>query len=232
MRIALLSDIHSNLESLTSVLNELNKIGYDELICLGDIIGYGPDPEACLDIVFNKAKIILMGNHEQALLKPELLNDFNTYARESLLWTSVNISEKSTKLLSYLKIEHYYDSIMFVHSNPLYPENWDYIANYYDARRYFDEMKCNLCFIGHSHIEGVYKMNKKSELNKDNKSIINVGSVGQPRDRMTTASFGVFDIDKWAYTNYRVEYDVEKTYKKIIEKKLPSFLAERLLKGI
>lgn len=232
MRIALISDIHSNLEALNAVIDELNKIGYDELICLGDIIGYGPEPEACLNIVFEKANVIIKGNHEQALIQPELFINFNQYAKDTLLWTLENISEKSAKRISYLKTKHSIEDILFVHSNPTCPESWDYITNYFDAKKYIDGMDCSLCFIGHSHIEAVYKKNNEYPLSKENKTIINPGSVGQPRDKKNTASFGIFDTDKWNYTNYRVKYDIMVTYNKIINNKLPMFLAERLLKGI
>ena len=232
MRIAIISDIHSNLEALTAVLNEAKLIGYDELICLGDIIGYGPDPEACLDIVFDTAKMIIKGNHEQAVAFPEMLNHFNVYARESILWTIENISEKYFRFLSYLKIDYSKNNILFVHGSPANPSDWNYISSYYDASKYFSGMEENLCFIGHSHIAGVYKQQDSEVFSEENKTIINVGSVGQPRDGNSEASFGIFNTDKWRYTNYRVKYDIETTREKIFRNKLPVFLADRLLKGV
>jgi predicted phosphodiesterase len=232
MRIAIISDIHSNLEALKAVLQEAKIIGYDDLICLGDIVGYGPDPEPCLDIVFENAKMIIKGNHEQAVVNPESLYKFNVYARESILWTIENISEKYFRFLNYLKYDYSCDNIQYVHSSPSNPGDWDYISNYHDASRYFSVMNEKLCFVGHSHVAGIYKQKDFEIFSAKNKSIINVGSVGQPRDGNSESSFGIFDLDKWNYTNYRVEYDIEKTREKILKNKLPVFLADRLLKGI
>ncbi len=231
MRIAIISDIHSNLEALTAVFTEANKLGYDELICLGDIIGYGPDPEPCLDLVFNNAKMIIKGNHEQAVINPIILKEFNTYARESILWTIENISEKYFRFITYLKIDYVKDDILFVHGSPIEPYEWNYISDYQDAALYFKNMKEQLCFVGHSHIPGIYKEKDFEAFSESNKCIINVGSVGQPRDGSPDASFGIFDTDKWIYTNYRVGYDISRTREKIIKNKLPVFLADRLLKG-
>lgn len=232
MRIAIISDIHSNLEALTAVLDEAKIIGYDELICLGDIIGYGPDPEACLDIVFDNAKMIIKGNHEHAIVHPGELSNFNVYARETILWTIENISEKYFRFLSYLKYDYFYENILFVHGSPTEYDEWHYISNYHDAARYFQDMTNPLCFVGHSHIEGVYKEKDYDPFSIDNKTIINAGSVGQPRDRKPEASFGIFDLEKWNYTNYRISYDMNLTKEKIIKHKLPIFLADRLSKGI
>jgi predicted phosphodiesterase len=232
MQIAIISDIHSNLEALTAVLKKAKHIGYDELICLGDIIGYGPDPEPCLDIVFDNAKMIIKGNHEQAVAFPETLSRFNVYAKESLLWTIENISEKYFRFLTYLKIDYKKDNIRYVHGSPDNPESWNYISGYYDALKSFSVMEESLCFVGHSHIAGVYKERDSEIISKKSKTIINVGSVGQPRDGNNEASFGIFDLDRWNYTNYRVKYDMEKTREKILKNQLPVYLADRLLKGV
>jgi len=232
MRIAIISDIHSNLEALQAVLSEAKILGYDELICLGDIIGYGPDPEACLDIVFDNAKMIVKGNHEHAIVHPESLNRFNIYARETILWTIENISEKYFRFLSYLKYDYSKDNVLYVHGSPTDFDQWNYISNYHDASKYFSLMNEALCFVGHSHIEGIYKEDDYKPFSAENKTIINIGSVGQPRDRKPEASFGIFDTEKWTYMNYRVKYDINKTREKIIDNKLPLFLSDRLFKGI
>ena len=232
MRIAIISDIHSNLEALTQVIKKIKSLGYDELICLGDIIGYGPDPEACLDIVFEEAKYIIKGNHETAVIMPEHLKTFDKYARESILWTIENISEKYIRLLSYLRTKLVYKGIQFVHSTPINHEDWHYISSYRDAENYFAYMRENLCFVGHSHIAGIYIQGLSKTLSPTQKAIINVGSVGQPRDGIRDASFGIFDTDTWTYTGYREKYDIKKTQDKIIKTKLISYLADRLSQGV
>jgi Icc-related predicted phosphoesterase len=145
MRIAIISDVHSNLEALKQVIKKIKKVGYDELICLGDIVGYGPDPEPCLEIVFEEAKYIIKGNHETALIAPEHLVMFDKYARESILWTLENISEKYVRLLTYLRDKLIYNGIQFVHSTPVNHESWCYISNFKDADKYFTSMHENLC---------------------------------------------------------------------------------------
>jgi len=232
MRIAIISDVHSNLEALKQVIKKLKTIGYDELICLGDIIGYGPDPEPCLDIIFEEAKYIIKGNHETAVVMPEQLVRFDKYARESILWTLENISEKYIQLLSYLRDSLVYNGIKFVHSTPVNHKNWHYISNFRDADEYFKYMHENLCFIGHSHIAGIYIERLSKTLSPTTKAIINVGSVGQPRDGIRDASFGIFDMSTWTYMGGREKYNIEKTQDKILKTKLPSYLATRLSQGV
>jgi predicted phosphodiesterase len=232
MRIAIISDVHSNLEALTQVIKKIKSVGYDELICLGDIIGYGPDPEPCLNIIFEEAKYIIKGNHETAVVTPEHLIRFDKYARESVLWTLENISEKYVRLLSYLREKLVYNGIQFVHSTPINPENWHYISNFRDAEEYFTYMHENVCFIGHSHIAGIYIEGLAKTLSPTKKAIINVGSVGQPRDGIKDASFGIFNTDTWIYTGYREKYDIKKTQDKILKTKLNPFLASRLAQGV
>ena len=232
MRIAILSDIHSNLEALTQAIKKIKSIGYDELICLGDIIGYGPDPEPCLDIIFEEAKYIIKGNHEAAIGEPEHLKMFNKYARESILWTLEHISEKYIRLLSYLRDKLIFNGIQFAHSNPFNHTNWNYISSFRDAEKYFTYMHENLCFVGHSHIAGVYIQGMSKTLSLSQKAIINVGSVGQPRDGINDASFGIFDTDTWTYTGYREKYDIQETQNKILKTKLTPYLATRLSQGV
>ena len=232
MSIAIISDIHSNLEALTQAIKKLKSVGYDELICLGDIIGYGPDPGPCLDIVFEEAKYIIKGNHETALVTPEHLSRFDKYARESILWTLENISEKHIRLISYLRTKLIYKGIQFVHSTPVNNEEWNYISNFKDAEEYFSCINENLCFIGHSHIAGIYIQDLSKTLSPTQKAIINVGSVGQPRDGINEASFGIFDTDTWTYTWYREKYDIKTTQTKILKSKLTPYLADRLAQGV
>jgi diadenosine tetraphosphatase ApaH/serine/threonine PP2A family protein phosphatase len=228
MRYAIISDIHSNLEALTIALSEIRKIGYDKIICLGDIIGYGPDPEACIDLVFENANHILLGNHEEALINLSHLKNFTRYAKEALTWTLDHVSSKYLKMLTGLKLTYEIEDVLFVHSTPDSPELWEYISSYRDAKGYLYRLSQTICFIGHSHIAGVYTKSNDEIISRNSPAIINVGSIGQPRDLNPMLSFGIFDSKKWVYNNHRFPYDLDKTQRKIIASGLPSYLAVRL----
>jgi predicted phosphodiesterase len=232
MRYAIISDIHSNLESLTVALSEIRKIGYDQLICLGDIIGYGPDPEPCIELVFKNADHIILGNHEEALINLSQIKNFTRYAKEAINWTFDRVRASHIKMFKELKITYKKEDLLFVHSTPDSPELWEYINSYRTARSYLQRLSESICFIGHSHVAGIYTKDNDKIISRNSSAIINVGSVGQPRDRNPMLSFGIFDSEKWEYNNYRFPYDFSKTQQKIISNGLPSFLAERLEDGI
>lgn len=228
MRYAIISDIHSNLEALTIALSEIRKIGCDKIICLGDIIGYGPDPEPCIDLVFENANHILLGNHEEALINLSHIKNFTRYAKEALTWTLDHVSPKYLKMFKGLKMIYETEDVLFVHSTPDSPELWEYISSYRDAKSYLYRLSQAICFIGHSHIAGVYTKSNDETISRNSPAIINVGSIGQPRDLNPMLSFGIFDSKKWVYNNRRFPYDLDKTQRKIIASGLPSYLAVRL----
>lgn len=235
MRIAIISDIHANLEALTKALDVIDEQKPDEIICLGDVVGYGPDPNQCVDLIRDRAQVVLMGNHDYAVTHTEATENFNPVAKEAVFWTREQISEDNLNFLSVLPYTHKRDKVYFVHSTPFEPQEWHYVFTLNDALSqfaYFDEM---VCFIGHSHVPQIYYNDTSVpisfDLSKDAKYLINVGSIGQPRDGNPRLSFGIFDIDQWHYQPFRSEYDMEKTAKKIRERGLPPFLADRLIKG-
>ncbi|KAB2881391.1 metallophosphoesterase family protein [bacterium] len=235
MRIAVISDIHANLEALTKALNVIDDQKPDEIICLGDVVGYGPDPDQCIDIVRKRSNIILMGNHDYAVTHTEATENFNPIAKEAVLWTREQISEDNLNFLSLLPYTHKLNDIYFVHSTPQEPEEWHYVFTWNDAMTQFDHFEEKVCFIGHSHVPQIYYHDTSTtmsfSLSKETKYLINVGSIGQPRDGNPRLSFGIFDTNKWYYQPYRSEYDTEATAQKIRERGLPPFLADRLIKG-
>ncbi|MBL7958649.1 metallophosphoesterase family protein [bacterium] len=235
MRIAVISDIHANLEALTKALNVIDDQKPDEIICLGDVVGYGPDPDQCIDIVRKRSNIILMGNHDYAVTHIEATENFNPIAKEAVLWTREQISEDNLDFLSLLPYTHKLNDIYFVHSTPQEPEEWHYVFTWNDAMTQFDHFEEKVCFIGHSHVPQIYYHDTSTtmsfSLSKETKYLINVGSIGQPRDGNPRLSFGIFDTDKWYYQPHRAEYDMEVTAQKIRERGLPPFLADRLIKG-
>jgi predicted phosphodiesterase len=234
LRIAIISDIHSNLEALTRAFEIIETKNIDEIVCLGDIVGYGADPNECVELIRKRVKYVVIGNHDYAVaVDPSELAYFSSHARESDLWTREVLTRENLEFLKSLPFTISFKNLLFVHSSPAQPREWEYIFTDAQAKvqfRYFNE---KICFIGHSHLPGIFpeKGFYNGKLEKNSRYIINVGSVGQPRDGDWRLSFGIFDTDTWTYEQIRSEYDVEKASTKILQKGLPEFLAQRLLVG-
>jgi len=232
MRLAIISDIHSNLEALTEVLNCIATLHIDEIICLGDVVGYGANPNECVSLIKDAVPYVLLGNHDQAALDLERTTQFNPLARMAAEWTNKNLSAESREFLSRAQYSIERHDLLFVHSSPYQPEEWHYIISPADAQFNFSYFPQSICFIGHSHTpvifcEDIYTR----EVVPGKKFIVNVGSVGQPRDYDPRASFGVMDTGKWHYENVRVEYDTKRAADKIRKIGLPKALADRLTVG-
>lgn len=241
MRYGLISDIHGNLEALEAVMKELDKLDVDEVLCLGDVIGYGPDPEKCLEVVRERAKIILAGNHDHAPLGLVDISYFNSYAKRAVEWTAVQLSEASRRFLESRPLKHVLDNFTIVHATPANPAAWEYILSVDDAIENFPFVTGRCCFIGHSHVPVVIVREVDERvrvlratnltLEDDSRYIINIGSVGQPRDLDPRAAFAVYDNESFDYQLHRVSYEIGRTQRKILERGLPPFLAERLALG-
>jgi putative phosphoesterase len=175
MKIAIISDIHSNLDALTAVLKEIERIKVDEIYCLGDIVGYGPNPNECIDLVKSVTEKVVVGNHDSAVINQTDMMLFNSYARESTEWTRRMISDENYEYLLKLPLKISEHDLLFVHSTPLIPEDWNYILTQHSAEKHFNYFTEQACFIGHSHRPEMFR-------SIDDRLIINVGSVGQPRD--------------------------------------------------
>ncbi len=235
---AVISDIHSNLAALQKVLDYLQDRPIDAIICLGDVVGYGPRPNECVELVRKHCRICLMGNHDHAVIGKTDTYYFNQYAREAVSWTQRKLSLYNKGYLEKLPFEYRENDLLFVHSTPIHPEEWHYILSEYEAKYYLKKLEEKICFVGHSHIPGIFSLHNGSfyreevdlDLEKD-KYIINVGSVGQPRDNDPRACFVIYDTSRQFLEYIRLEYPVEQTYEEIIANKLPPFLAVRLLRG-
>lgn len=240
MHYAFISDVHANLEALESVLKDIRKRRIDRIIFLGDAVGYGPNPNECIEILKDNCKILLAGNHDRAAIGLMDVEYFNEYAREAILWTREVLTEKSRKTLETFsitkKIEK--EDLLLVHSTPKEPEAWHYLLTLWDAEinfHYFDE---RICILGHSHMPFIIERlpsgeiityKKEAMLGKSERYIINCGSVGQPRDRNPKACYAILGDNKAWFA--RVEYNIEKTQKKMRDYRLPHPLIERLEKG-
>lgn len=252
--LAFISDIHSNMEALGVCLQEIDRLGCRRIVCLGDVIGYGPEPRAALATVMQRAEFSLLGNHEHGAMF--YASDFNPRARAAIDWTRDQLSrrdcprDENMRFWNYLdgmRKEHREGSMLFVHGSPRDP-----VREYLVPRDAHDKQKmdecfakmgdANLCFVGHSHVPGVYLRSGAFLIPADigmawpvtEQAIVNIGSVGQPRDGDPRASFVTYDGDGSGGTVrfHRLEYDVATTMAKIRAiPELPDYLADRLSQG-
>jgi predicted phosphodiesterase len=239
MKYAVISDIHGNLEALEKCMEEIDSIKPDRIICLGDLVDYGAQPNECIEIVKKKSDIILLGNHDEAQIDHSLARGFGNLANISSKHTRTIIKKEYLDWFRTLPRYHKENNILFVHSSPCDPEKYLYITCSAEARYNFKYFEEKVCFIGHSHYPGVYEFSngevietEKKQLNSNCRYIINPGSVGQPRDANPKLSYGVFDDEKYIYENIRLDYNVEEAADKIINAGLPEMLGQRLSMGI
>lgn len=233
MRIAIISDIHSNLEALNEALSIIDTRSVDSIACLGDIVGYGANPNECVEIVKSRCSTVLLGNHDAAALDHSVAEHFTTYARLSADWTSRNLLPANKDFLKSLPLTESKEGMFLVHASPQEPSEWYYIISFADARNAFGYFGERICFVGHSHLPGVFgEMSQRQRVQNDERFIVNVGSVGQPRDGNPNLSFGIFDTERWEYENIRARYDIGAASEKITKAGLPKALADRLWSGV
>ena len=233
MRVALVSDIHGNLPALEAVLARIQELKPDKTLCLGDTVGYGPFPDECVSIVREKCAVVLQGNHDSGLIGETDLADFNRYGVQAILWSRDKLSKENLEFLHTLPLSSEFNGFTIAHSSPLKPERWTYVMSVASAKENFTGFKTRLCFIGHTHVPVVIGEDLRvNQYNPTGRFIINVGSVGQPRDGNHMAAFGLYDSDRNTYELVRVEYNNAKTAAAIKDAGLPDFLGKRLLQGI
>ena len=240
MNLAIISDIHANREALDAVMDSIKKRSADRIICLGDIVNYGIDFDYCINVVKERVDGSLLGNHDSAIIGNDPLWNMNPEAQKSARWTMEQISEENKEFLSNLEIKHSENNMVFVHGTPGFPERWNYITSWFDAENQFDNFDERFCFIGHSHVPALYNQQEKGEryreglhnLGPGNKFIINVGSVGQPRDKDPRACYVLLNEKMGTIEFVRVSYDVIKASQKIAAIGVSDFNAKRILVGI
>jgi len=245
MRYGIFSDTHANFVALENVLRELDKQDCDELICLGDTVGYGPQPNECCDTVRRVAKYTVLGNHDAAVAGRMDYSYYYDAAREALDHHSRMLSESNLewlKGLPYMVRGH--DDVHFCHGSPVDLEEFEYIFSVDQAEAclpIFNDLG-RMTLIGHSHLvksfaiakDRAYEVvTKKYELRDGFRYIASVGSVGQPRDHDPRAGFVVLDTDEWTFEMHRVEYDIEATARQIFEtRRLSDSFGARLFAGV
>lgn len=236
----LLSDIHGNFDALEAVAQSI--CNGDTVIVLGDIVGYGAEPDRCIQWIRERKAYCLLGNHEACLLGMLPVSWFNPQAAEAILWTKENISPLNLSFLANLPSSFEAFGYLFVHGSPRSPVD-EYIANPWQAREIFEEESFAVCFFGHTHVaEGYIWDGKRTHrvsfseggevtFTEGFRYLINCGSVGQPRDGNPRASFGILYPEEHRLEVRRVEYNVQAAARKILLAGLPEVLAYRLEVG-
>jgi diadenosine tetraphosphatase ApaH/serine/threonine PP2A family protein phosphatase len=240
MRCLVLSDIHSNLEAFQAVLDDAGPV--DKVYCLGDVVGYGPDPNGCVELLRSLPHLCIAGNHDWATLGKLDLQDFNPDAREANLWNRHQLTPENLAYLEDLPEKEVDEPFTLIHGSPRYPI-WEYVIYASTAQLNFEHFDTPYCFVGHTHTpvifalreqEGTPKcqasnpsLNKPMEMGPD-RLMINPGSVGQPRDGDPRASYALLDCDALTVEHRRVEYPVDKTQAKMMKHNMPLRLVLRL----
>jgi len=243
MRLAIISDIHANFEALEAVFGDIDAQKVDEVVCLGDIVGYGPAPDECIQLVRKRCPLVLQGNHDAAAVGQLSTNHFNIHAKIAIEWTVDNLTDEGTAFLSQLPLTASREGASLVHATPYEPGMWYYITSLEEAAFNFQFFDMAHCFIGHTHLPIIVALDKEKEVyvhqdtsivfdqDEERRFLINVGSVGQPRDRNPRACYGIFDTTLRQFSYRRVEYDVKKTQARMRKAKMPEFLIMRLEDG-
>ncbi len=247
MYYAIIADVHANLEALEAALKDIKKRKIESILFLGDAVGYGPNPNECIEALqeivsesTRTEKVSLMGNHDSAVIGLTDLEYFNPNARAAIEWTKDVLTHENRIFLKDLPLVNSlkHDSIFLVHATPKEPEQWHYLLTKQDAYINFHFFTEKICLIGHSHQPSIIEQSPEGELvvYKDkadikdkHRYIINVGSVGQPRDGNPDAAYAL--LNENSIEIKRVSYDILSTQKKMREANLPLFLIERLARG-
>jgi predicted phosphodiesterase len=233
MKIAVISDIHANLEALTSVLTRIDALNIASIYCLGDIVGYGASPNECVELIRMRKIPTVVGNHDKAAAGALSIDDFSSMAKEGILWTRSVLTRDNREYLDGLGYTMTDHKALFVHSSPDEPQEFRYLLSYGHAIESFHAFDQPLCFIGHTHRPILFCEDGSSDvIIPSKKFIVNVGSVGQPRDGDRRGCFTVFDTEEYTLEYERVEYDIDAARSKIINAGLPKKLGDRLLVGM
>jgi predicted phosphodiesterase len=241
MKILVISDIHANLTALQAVLDAAGKV--DATWCLGDLVGYGPDPNECIELIHALPNLTcLIGNHDAAALGQIDTAFFNREAQVSSRWMRSKLSAKNIEFLKSLPDLKVINQITITHGSPRNPV-WEYILDTQTAAINFTYFKTQLCFVGHTHLPVAYiekDDTKEVELIRTlhgqsyhltNRAILNPGSVGQPRDRDNRASFAIYETEKNTWKQQRISYDIQSVQTRIANAGLPQRHAQRLAEG-
>ncbi len=243
MRLAIIADIHANLAAFEAVLEDIERQrGVEKIWCLGDVVGYGPDPHECIETLRQTDHVCIAGNHDWAAIGKISTAEFNPDAAAASQWTARQLNLADVEYLENLPRVIEDGDFTLVHGSPREPV-WEYLVSNSVARENFAYFKSQFCLVGHSHVPlifsqdengvftaGRFLMNVKLSM-RSNRLIINPGSVGQPRDGDPQASYAIYDSRIGIVNLYRVSYDIRATQDRMVERGLPMRLVARLSQG-
>src|SRR6185295_9787537 len=239
MKYAIIADIHANLEAFNTVLADIKAQNCTHVACLGDVVGYNANPKECLDIVRGMNIPVVKGNHDEYCSIENDLEGFNPHAAEAINWTRDQLTPEDRQWLRDLKYMRLVTSFTLVHATLDQPQRWGYVFDKLAAAASFTYQNTSICFFGHTHVPvafirdsvvrgGTYS---KFKVEPGKKYFVNVGSVGQSRDGVAKATYVIYDLTEQSIELRRLDYDIPKAQKKILEAGLPPRLAERLAYG-
>jgi len=244
MRYGVLGDIHSNLAALTAVLESLAGDRIDRLISVGDVVGYGAAPHECIDLVREAGAVVVMGNHDAACIDRLDTVYFNAYARAAVEWTRNVLRPDDCAWLDSLPLTQHLEHCSVAHGTLHRPELFDYIQSPQDADPSLDIMPLPVCFVGHTHVpvtlmrlrddphRTAYTTDQIVDVDEAHRALVNVGSVGQPRDEDPRTGYAIYDSETGRVEIRRLEYDIEREAARIRAAGLPEMLADRLFLGV
>jgi predicted phosphodiesterase len=239
MRYAVIADIHANLEAFEVVLADTKDQKCTHYCCVGDVVGYNANPKECLDIVRSMGMPVVKGNHDEYCSSEEDLEGFNPHAAEAVNWTRKQLGKEDRQWLRDLKYVRLVASFSMVHATLDGPQRWGYVFDKLAAAASFTYQNTSVCFFGHTHVPVAFVRDSvvrggtysKFRVEPGKKYFVNVGAVGQPRDGNPKAGYVVYDLNEGTIELRRLDYDIPKAQKKIMEAGLPQRLADRLALG-
>ncbi len=244
MRYAIIADIHANLAAFTAVLDDIKRGGgVEEVWCLGDVVGYGPDPHQCLELLCHYNHVCVAGNHDWAAIGKLDTSDFNPDAAAACRWTAQQLSPEDIHYLESLPPVVHRDDFTLVHGSPREPI-WEYLVSINSAKENFGYFQSQFCLVGHSHVPLIFECSETGTCSlsqfpadaaltlAENRLIINPGGVGQPRDGDPRASYAIYDSEAKSISYYRIPYDIGVTQAKMMDYELPLRLVRRLSYGV
>jgi predicted phosphodiesterase len=244
MQIAFLSDIHGNIDALDAVLRDIENIGVETMVCLGDVVGYGPEPGECVREILKRSIVTVMGNHEAMMftMTGEQLRNLDERIGLPLLIARTQLAPDELSALRDMPIAAEMEDMVAVHSSMHDPPAFHYIFEKNDARKNFDEQRTGICFHGHTHVPAIWvkagrmvhclrASSQPVVLNGQAQYAVNTGSVGQPRDGVPMASYAIYDLKRKTLLHRRVAYDLQAAVQRFRDAGLPEENFLRLLAG-
>ncbi len=243
MKLGFISDVHANLEALNAAIEALAKRNVDRILCAGDVVGYGPDPVACIEQLQAQGIQAAKGNHDAVAAGEKSDKYLNKLAREAIQWTRQQLSREERNWLAALPYVHRTKEYLLVHATPMHPDEWEYLLHPYQAVYHFEGFQETLMFNGHTHIPKIFELTafdvnvipaepgRLISLESGNRYLINVGSVGQPRDGNPDGCACVYDVEAREIEYVRFPYDIAAVQAKMSKAGLPKRLVNRLALG-